>query len=1249
MAMAMVMPGPASRENAGCADCSAHGLLAYGAGSAIVLVDVRSMQLLLVLPMPAPRPSLPASYVSALQWLPQGLPHSAMEDLSAPQKLQLAAGDRQGRIAIWDVSSGLVATWLGDDKNTGSSSGGVYNLCWIHSHPSWLLAAIHGANLLVIWDPRSRSAIWRYDAADTLTCLRCDPLDSRQLCALGVKGLLLSILVTGTENNSVLSKSYQLEARSIGDHDERDRSSSSASSASGTGGTPSSGGGGASNSTTAAALPSMVMGTSARCHFSSSFGASRGILYVVLPREIVVFDLHLGMTLSSMPLPRGCAKFLDLVADVGGELLFFAHVDGKLSSWKRKENSQVFSIVQIDSLMPSFGTPVPPPSVLAVTFCPIGMPHGVELEPPKQQAHITFVSVSDDGRLWEWRMKHDSLHQLSENSNVEFAFQLELTGQLHLLPSSVITLAVAVPSLLATMSGGGNAAAPSVPLAALATQSGTLELHDPSAHAITSSFSVHNNNAVRGIRWLGNTRLVSFSYTEVKGKGGGFINRLVLTCIRSGQSRCFRVLQKPERAPMRALRTSPSGRYMLILFREAPAEVWAMTKNPQMLRSLALPFTVMEWALPPAPKPSDPPQLPSHRPSLAYRERPTIASTVAAANASPAGDDQADASQQDETAESFAFALVNGSLGVFELRGRRVRDFKPKWPVSSFVLTDVLVTAMAYRMPHVVMGDRVGNLRWWDVTSGSSSSFNTHRGGIRRIKFAPVSANDSTRGRVAVLFNDNTFAVYDLDTQDPVANSLVQPQLAGMLVLELDWYPLRIEKQDPLQLCLVGADGSFRMLEIQTTKGRGSRSMVASWEKSRPMPVYSPALLPYPQASALRILLQTGVSASWFGTSPVDRSKSLVEFSGDLRQFLLETNLPAMGDSVVLEILLKALEPFRRTGRLLDAQSIRNYTALSKQGCASRLAFAAAHFGNYLEALFWLQLPRALALLVDGPTEPAPTLKESLSSFREQGSAKLSNDNENSRKEQTWSTKKMAAFACDRATVRAVSEERISWHKTLGGDEAAQKLVHEYVSAGDFEAAVTLLLATPPENPHFYVDALRAVTLAAAVSPGLHELAIKVVAANMVATDDSLGGTHLLCAVGRYQEACSQLQDAGRWEDACTLAASKLSGPELSRVLERWAEHVLQTEHNIWKASTLFVAAGALSEALRALNAQCPDVAALFLLACHEAKAGVGSKLDSLDLPGDLAQHMEDVNAVCEFYAHHQRRLSQQCSGLNFY
>lgn len=48
------------------------------------------------------------------------------------------------------------------------------------------------------------------------------------------------------------------------------------------------------------------------------------------------------------------------------------------------------------------------------------------------------------------------------------------------------------------------------------------------------------------------------------------------------------------------------------------------------------------------------------------------------------------------------------------------------------------------------------------------------------------------------------------------------------------------------------------------------------------------------------------------------------------------------------------------------------------------------------------------------------------------------------------------------------------------------------VSVGNLEAAVSLLLSTPPESSYFYINALRAVALSSAVSRSLHELAVKV-------------------------------------------------------------------------------------------------------------------------------------------------------------
>jgi hypothetical protein len=53
------------------------------------------------------------------------------------------------------------------------------------------------------------------------------------------------------------------------------------------------------------------------------------------------------------------------------------------------------------------------------------------------------------------------------------------------------------------------------------------------------------------------------------------------------------------------------------------------------VRSLALPFTVMEWALPPAPKAAAAAANSWAKKSSMMKERPTIASAAAAANAPP--------------------------------------------------------------------------------------------------------------------------------------------------------------------------------------------------------------------------------------------------------------------------------------------------------------------------------------------------------------------------------------------------------------------------------------------------------------------------------------------------------------------------------------------------------------------------------------------------------------------------------------
>lgn len=68
--------------------------------------------------------------------------------------------------------------------------------------------------------------------------------------------------------------------------------------------------------------------------------------------------------------------------------------------------------------------------------------------------------------------------------------------------------------------------------------------------------------------YLSLTLLHTFFWSQVNEKSGGYINKLVVTCLRSGLNKPFRNMQKPERAPIRALRASSSGRLTtnLVLF-----------------------------------------------------------------------------------------------------------------------------------------------------------------------------------------------------------------------------------------------------------------------------------------------------------------------------------------------------------------------------------------------------------------------------------------------------------------------------------------------------------------------------------------------------------------------------------------------------------------------------------------------------------------------------------------------------------
>ena len=320
-----MLPGPPSRNNGGSADCHPSGLLAFPSSSSVSVVDSRSMQLVSVLPMPPPTGTSSSNtnsaasssssslspFVTSVRWAPFPLPH----DLTNYQHLLLAAGDRQGRIALFDFRLRSVLLWF---ESGPASKPGIQDLCWVQGRSDWVLASLSGPSLLSIWNASTGRCIWKYDVSpEFFSCIRRDPFDSRHLCAIGLKGFLLSIKVLGDTEDDVVIKEFHIpndssELQKL----ERDASGTAAS------------------SPALAVFPLYIV----RFSFSPLW---KHILFVAFPRELIVFDLQYETSLFAAALPRGCGKFLDVLPDPNNELLYCAHLDGRLSTWRRKEWAQI--------------------------------------------------------------------------------------------------------------------------------------------------------------------------------------------------------------------------------------------------------------------------------------------------------------------------------------------------------------------------------------------------------------------------------------------------------------------------------------------------------------------------------------------------------------------------------------------------------------------------------------------------------------------------------------------------------------------------------------------------------------------------------------------------------------------------------------------------------------------------------------------------------------------------------------------
>ena len=149
-----------------------------------------------------------------------------------------------------------------------------------------------------------------------------------------------------------------------------------------------------------------------------------------------------------------------------------------------------------------------------------------------------------------------------------------------LLPDSCCSSTTAVPE--------PHSRRTRTPIIAAVTATGGLEIIALRRGCLTAvypeiirSYSVHESRC-RSVRWLGNGPLaVSFSSEKIDGL---WKNILMLTDVRTGESVPFRVIP-PETNGMLGIRASPAGKYVVVLLKDAPSEIWLVSIKEILLNA----------------------------------------------------------------------------------------------------------------------------------------------------------------------------------------------------------------------------------------------------------------------------------------------------------------------------------------------------------------------------------------------------------------------------------------------------------------------------------------------------------------------------------------------------------------------------------------------------------------------------------------------------------------------------------------
>uniref|UniRef100_A0A8C3AVD7 WD repeat-containing protein 11 n=1 Tax=Cyclopterus lumpus TaxID=8103 RepID=A0A8C3AVD7_CYCLU len=856
---ARTLTGTLNLQNKTAVDWGWQGLIAQGCHSSILIIDPKTSQTIQVL-------ERHKANVVKVRWSRENYYHN----VSSPYCLRLASGDASGKIIVWDVVSGTAHCEIQEHSKP------IQDLEWLWNQDASrdLLLAIHPPNYIVLWNGDTGTKLWKKSYAENILSFSFDPFDSSNMALLTSEGI---VFITDFSHSkppgNAGKKVYIASPHASPAHTKPAHTAAPVPT-------------GAKKALNKVKVlitnekPTAEAVTLNDCLQLSYLPSKRNHMLLLYPREILILDLELSQTVGVVAIERSGVPFVQVIPCAQRDALYCLHENGCISlrvcrstitpEETTDPEQNVYELMydlrsQCDAIRVT--KTVRP---YRMVICPVNENNAAlmvsdgramlwELKAHKGKAAVNpssgllplYTPVSFCGAPLgpnQKRIQDLSLNSmigqtliageaLSPSNQQEVQLKFLLTGLLSGLPLPPFALRMCPPLTTKNINNYQPLLAIGVSLRDVVEEYLTARLRILTFKTCCVCVCLFD----RGIEWVSLTSFLSFA-TSAPNNMGLVRNELQHVDLPTGRCFAFRGERGNDEPPIEMIKVSHLKQYLVVVFRDKPLELWD-TRTGTLLREMAKNFptvTALEWS-------------PSH--NLKSLKKKQMAAREAIARQTPDvflhysllqdAESKSESSQAISAREHFVFTDMDGQVYHITVEGNTVKDGARIPPDGSMGS----IACIAWKGDTLVLGDVDGNLNFWDLKARLSRGIPTHRGWVKKIRFAPGKGNQ----KLLVMYTDGA-EVWDTKEVQMVSSMRIGRNV-NYRILDIDWCTSD-------KVVLASDDGCIRVLEM-AMKSASYRMD----EQDLTDPVWCPYLLVPRAALTLKAFL---LLQPWSGTFTMD-------------------------------------------------------------------------------------------------------------------------------------------------------------------------------------------------------------------------------------------------------------------------------------------------------------------------------------------------------------------------------------------